>query len=304
MANQNIVSIDPVSLSEVERKELVEKKATCPFIGTAVMAKELSVRNDANNPLASIKEVVTLGNLGNGDLGRVLEIFAKGNHAFMLGNSGKLDRPVPDGQFSLNFPDSKGSHPGHSGILQGRPDLLDSGRFSSEDFKRLTDKATNGLITLSSVGEFIAENTVMDSKSNLADLDLLPLILEEVTEIILQGGQIFLEKVNFFGTRKAKDLSPEENKLRDKVCKVTGGKNNLVSSAGEFGLLFAFFANKPGTLKGSEPTLSVEDLTLMFEHKQFPAGWKTWKKDASTWVTSTVHLASSAVKKFESLKNS
>ena len=303
MANQNIVSIDPVSLSEVECKELVEKKVTCPFIGTAVMTKELSVRNDANNPLASIKEVVTLGNLENGDLGRVLEIFAKGNHASMLGDSGNLDRPVPGGQFSLNFPDSKGSHPGHSGILQGRPDLLDSGRFSSEDFKRLTDKATNGLITLSSVGEFIAENTVMDSKSNLADLDLLPVILKEVTEIILQeGGQIFLEKVNFFGTRKC--LLPEENMLRDKVCKVTGGKNNLVSSAGEFGLLFAFFANKPGATKGSEPTLSVEDLTLMFEHKQFPAGWKTWKKDASTWVTSTVHLASSAVKKFESLKNS
>jgi len=302
MANQNIVSIDPVSLSEAECKALVEKKVTCPFIGTAVMTKELSVRNDANNPLASISEVVTLGNLGNGDLGRVLEIFAKGNHASMLGDSGNLDRPVPDGQFSLNFPGSKGSHTGHSGILQGSPDLLDSGRFSSEDFKRLTDKATNGLITLSSVGEFIAENTVMDSKSNLADLDLLPVILKEVTEIILrEGGQIFLEKVNFFGTRKC--LLPEENMLRDKVCKVTGGKNNLVSSAGEFGLLFAFFANKPGAPKGSEPSLSVEDLTLMFEHKQFPVGWKTWKKDASTWVTRTVHLASSAVKKFESIKN-
>ena len=258
MANQNIVSIGPVSLSEAECKELVEKKVTCPFIGTAVMTKELSVRNDVNNPLASIKEVVTLGNLGNGDLGRVLEIFAKGNHASMLDDSGKLNRPVPDGQFSLNFPGSKGSHPGHSGILQGSPDLLDSGRFSSEDFKRFTDKATNGLITLSSVGEFIAENTVMDSKSNLADLELLPVILKEVTEIILQeGGQIFLEKVNFFGTRTDDKLSLEEKELREKVCKVTGGKNNLVSSAGEFGLLFAFFTNKPGTPKGSEPNTAT-----------------------------------------------
>ncbi len=77
-----------------------------------------------------------------------------------------------------------------------------------------------------------------------------------------------------------------------------------MGSAGEFGLLFAFFANKPDAPKGTEPTLSVEDLTLMFERKQFPSGWKTWKKEASTWVTSTVYLAASAVKEFENLKKS
>lgn len=300
MDNQNIT--DPISLSETELGALVEKKATCPFIGTAVMTKELPIRNSVNQPLASIEDVVTLGNSGGGDLGKVLKVFAMNNHKFMPDDAGNLTAKVPSNHFSLDFPGSKGSHPGHSGILQSIPTVLSSGRFSPQDFKRLTDKATDGWITLSAVGKFIAENTVMDSKSKLADLDLLPLILQEVTEIISQGGQIFLEKVDFFGAR-TDVLSPEENELREKLCKVTGGKNNLVGSAGEFGLLFAFFANKPDAPKGTEPTLSVEDLTLMFERKQFPSGWETWKKEASTWVTSTVHLAASTVKEFENLKN-
>ncbi len=62
----------------------------------------------------------------------------------------------------------------------------------------------------------------MDSKSKLADLDLLPLIIKEVTDIISQGNQTFLENMNFFGTRT--DLSLEENELREKLCEVTSGK--------------------------------------------------------------------------------
>src|SRR5262245_37283673 len=107
----------PVELSGDERALVVEKKATCPFIGSAIAQGKLAVRNDAQDPLASIEDVRKLGNTGGGDLGDVLARFASGNHALMRGNSGKLDKRVPSGLFSLEFPGSQGSHPGHSGIL-------------------------------------------------------------------------------------------------------------------------------------------------------------------------------------------
>jgi len=299
MTNQRIVNTDPITLSQNEREELVDKKATCPFIGTAVMAKELPVRNNAHQPLASIEDVVRLGNSGGGDLGQVLEIFAKGNHAFMLGNPDKLDKPVPAGLFSLDFPGSQGSHAGHSGILQGDPRVLDSGRFSLKDFKRLTDKATNGLITLSAVGKFIAENLVRDTNSKVVGPDLVFLLGKDLARIVLQSGPFLSEQLTNLVT--GKNMSVEARKLAEKMTKLAG-ENNLLGSAGEFGLLFAFFANKPGgQMVESEPALSVEDLTLIFEHKQFPPGWKTWKKTASSWVTSTIHLVASAIKEFEKL---
>src|SRR5262249_23378131 len=104
----------PVRLSAEERASVVEGKATCPFIGSAVAQGSLPVRNEAANPLASIEDVRRLGNTGGGDLGDLLVLFASGNHAFTAGASGKLDQPVPDGLFSLEFPGSQGSHPGHS----------------------------------------------------------------------------------------------------------------------------------------------------------------------------------------------
>src|SRR5689334_11536464 len=147
-----------LALSGSETASLVEKKATCPFIGSVVAQGKLAVRNAADDPLASIEEVRKLGNSGGGDLGDLLVIFASGNHAFMKGESGKLDRKVPSGLFSLAFPGSQGSHPGHSGILEGDPAVPDSGRLSRADFARLTARAQNGLIKRSEIGRFIAEN--------------------------------------------------------------------------------------------------------------------------------------------------
>src|SRR5262249_11043056 len=151
-----------VALGSNEKASLVERKATCPFIGSAVAQGLLPVRNDAQDPLASIEDVRRLGNTGGGDLGDLLVLFASGNHRRMRGDSGTLDKPVPSGLFSLDFPGSQGSHPGHSGILQGDPQKLDSGRLSKDDFARLTSRAKDGLIKRSDVGHFIAENLVKD----------------------------------------------------------------------------------------------------------------------------------------------
>jgi len=110
-----------LSLSEETKREIVERKVTCPFLGSAVAQKFLDVRGETTNPLASIEDVRKLGNTGGGDLGDILVVFASGNHAFMRGDSGKLDKRAPPGLFSLELPGSQGSHPGHSGILQGDP---------------------------------------------------------------------------------------------------------------------------------------------------------------------------------------
>ena len=107
-----------------------------------------------------------LGNSGGGDLGEVLAVFATGNHAFMRGPNCRLDQKTPDGLFSLDFPGSKGSHPGHSGILEGTPEKLDAGRFSPEDFQRLATLAVNGLIELSDVRRFIVGNLYRDPGSH------------------------------------------------------------------------------------------------------------------------------------------
>ncbi|HET7493399.1 MAG TPA: hypothetical protein VFK01_16130, partial [Bradyrhizobium sp.] len=117
-----------LTLTDQVSDQMVRKKVTCPFLGGAVHQKFLAVRGDADNPLASIEDVRRLGNSGGGDLGDLLVMFASGNHAFMRGDDGKLSVKVPSGLFSLELPGSQGSHPGHSGILQGDPETLDSGR--------------------------------------------------------------------------------------------------------------------------------------------------------------------------------
>jgi len=68
------------------------------------------------------------------------------------------------------------------------------------------------------------------------------------------------------------------------------GEDNLLGSAGEFGLLFACLANKPGAREiDGESTVSVEDLESMFGNKRLPEGFDTGKKTASDWVMNTIH---------------
>jgi hypothetical protein len=90
-----------VTLDNREKAAVVEKKITCPFLGGLVAQGDLGVRNEVNDPLASVEDVRALGNSGGGDLGDLLALFAAGNHAFMRGNDGKLNATVPPNLFSL-----------------------------------------------------------------------------------------------------------------------------------------------------------------------------------------------------------
>ena len=271
-----------VELSENQKAAVVEKKATCPFIGAAVFQNHLKVRNDAGNPLASVEEVKRLGDTGGGHLGEVLKLFANGNHAFMRNGSGELNEPVPDGLFSLEFPGSQGSHAGHSGILQGDPKQLDSGRLSEENFARLTSRAKNGLIKRSDVGRFIAENVFRDQESTVLGKDSLSIFAGDFRELFTA-------------------ITLTHRDIQEKFTKLIG-RDHIAASSGEFGLLFAFLANKPGAeeLEG-EPALAVEDLKLMFVDKQLPAGWETWEKSAIDWIQNTRGLQDSAREEYRRL---
>ena len=287
-----------VELSGEEKNLLVESKATCPFIGAAVAEGELPVRNNAKDPLASIEDVRRLGNTGGGDLGDLLVLFAGGNHAFMRGDSGKLDESVPSDLFSLEFPGSQGSHPGHSGILQGDPEKPGSGRFSETDFERLISRAKDGWIKRSDVGRFMAENLLKDPKSKVFGIKTAALLLSDLSEFVETTGSALLRKL--FGSDEDADATHRD--IEEKLTKLTG-EDNLVGSAGEFGLLFAFLVNKPDAREvEGEPAVSVQDLKTMFVDKRLPEGWETWKKSRRDWVTNTTGLMISAGKEYRALK--
>jgi len=288
----------PVALSGDEKTAIVATKVACPFIGSAIAQGQLVVRNDANDPLAGIEDIRRLGNSGGGDFGDLLALFANGNHAFMRGDSGKLDRPVPGGLFSLEFPGSQGSHPGHSGILQGDPEVPGSGRLSEADFERLTSRAKDGVIKRSDVGRFIAENLVKDPKSKVFDLNTVELLASDLVELVETTGSALIGKL--FGSDE--DANTTHRDIEEKLTKLTG-EDNLVGSAGEFGLLFAFLANKPDAREvEGEPAVAVQDLRAMFVDKRLPDGWETWKKTRIDWVTNTTGLIISAAREYRALK--
>jgi len=283
-----------IVLRDEERSRLVEKSATCPFVGSAVAEGKLDVRNSVGNPLASIADVRELGNSGGGDLGEVLVLFATGNHASMLGDGGKLDEPVPAGLFSLEFPGSQGAHPGHSGILMGDPTALRSGRLSSVDFARLANRAANGLIRRSDAGRFIAENLSNDPDAKVFGANVA----------IAFGGDLlaFASTIgpSLLSALRGTDDEAEHGlrRLEQKITKLLG-EDNLIGSAGEFGLLFALMANRPDApLVDGEPTVSVQDLERMFVQKRLPVGFETWRKLRTDWVTNTIALIIAASKKF------
>jgi len=294
------VTTQPVALSPEQRGQVAVKKGTCPFIGTAVATGSLPVRNSADKPLASIDDVVKLGNSGGGDLGNVLKLFATGNHAFMAGQDGRLDQPVPPGSFSLDLPGSQGSHPGHSGILQGNPLMPNSGRFSDEDYARLMSHAKDGYLTRSEVGKFIAENMMKDPSSKVIGLNVTRRLAGDVANVAEKGAGALLEKIDDKLTGKT-----DGTRQREAVEALTKtlGEDNLSGSAGEFGLMFAFLAHAPDSKTiGGEPAISVDDVNLMFKDKQFPPGWESWPKNSSDWVASTTALTASAGAEFLKLQ--
>jgi hypothetical protein len=200
--------------------------------------------------------------------------------------------------FSLEFPGSQGSHAGHSGMLQGNPRMVDSGRFSRTDFERLSRRAQNGFIKRSEVGHFIAENLINDPESKTFGSGVAELLARDLGSFVTTIGPALLERLR--GSQE--EASTANRVLEEKLTKVLG-EDNLVGSAGEFGLLFAFLANKPGAHQiDGEPAIAASDVEVMFVNKRFPDGWENWKKNRADWVTNTTSLLISAGKQYLALQ--
>ena len=287
----------PLQLTAAERNEIAVRKATCPFLGSAVASGLLPVRNDVAQPLVSIEDVVKLGNTGkDSDLGNLLRIFCEGNHAFMPGTSGALDQPVPPNMLSLDLPGSLGSHAGHSGILQGNPTIIGSGRFSEADFNRLMSYASGEVIKRSDIGKFIARNVANDHAAHAPGLKTAVLAIKDLLLLAGQVVEALTDKVT------GSDDPVENRKLFTRLTKLLG-EDHLVGSAGEFGLLAAFLANSPRTQHvdaaiSAEPAYAITDIRTMFRDHRFPDGWEHWTKKASDWVVNTGAIALAAQREF------
>ena len=283
----------PLTLDQPALDLMVETKITCPFLASLVDQRFLPVRGAAGNPLASIEDVRRLGNEGGGDLGDLLVLFATGNHARMRNDQGTaLDVPVPAGLFSLELPGSQGSHPGHSGILQGDPTILASGRFSQENWDRLAKLSINGCLRRSDVGRFIAQNLARDTNSKVAGVRVAELLARDLAGVVEAASTALTSK--FLNSNAGNDQGALEQELTKLL-----GEDNLVGSSGEFGLLFAFLAHDPATKQiDGEPALSLDHVRAMFVQKRLPVGWQTWKKSRSDWVVHTTALLLSAAKEY------
>jgi hypothetical protein len=277
--------------------DIVEKRVTCPFLGPAVATGALPVRNDAGNPLASVEDVRRLGNAGGGDLGDLLVLFAAGNHALMRGPQNQLDVTVPNDLFSLELPGSQGSHPGHSGILQGDPGQLASGRFSEADFARLAAHAKERLLKRSDVGRFIAANLHRDPHAKVFEANVARLLLIDAASVVASAGSTVIQRL--FGSDST--MNAAHRGLKERITKLMG-EDNLVGSAGEFGLLFAFLANSPRSTDNDEPAVSLDDVRSMFVEKRLPDGWESWEKTQWTWLRNTTGLLVSAASAYHELK--
>jgi hypothetical protein len=268
----------PMSLSPVERKQIAEKMATCPFVGAAVITGQLRVLNTAKTPLASIDEVAQLGDLGGGDLGtHVLKLFARGNHSRWVVTAKGNDPFVPAGTFSLEFGGSQGAHAGHSGILLGNPDEVGCGRFNSSQFDRLCKHADqNGRLSIDSIGDFIADNLKQDPNAQ-----------------VLPAWELIKDTARLLNEFKDVVLGGDESESTEAFEALTRllGEDHLVASAGEWGLLFAFLNNSPNSDDGD---IALSDVTAMFVDKQLPDGWETWKKSALSWIKATLRLTKDA----------
>jgi len=115
-----------LQLTPEQRLAIATTKATCPFVGCAIVGGLLPVRNAVEAPLASIADLTKLGNVANGDLGIVFTMFAQGNHT------------------ALRTPPF---------------------RFHPENFDRLTRRAIDQRLTRPMIGDFIAENAQRDGKT-------------------------------------------------------------------------------------------------------------------------------------------
>src|SRR5262249_49021123 len=151
----------------------------------------------------------------------------------------------------------------------GDPSVLASDRFSRDDFERLISRARVGLIKRSDVAHFIAENLHRDPKAKVFGPGVARLLARDLNAFVSDIGPALLKQIGHVDQQGP----AAHRELEEKLTRLLA-EDNLIGSAGEFGLLFAFFANQPGALQvDGQPTLPIADINAMFVEKRFPNGW-------------------------------
>jgi hypothetical protein len=272
---------DGIDLTPDQRDTLVTKAATCPFMRTAVNTGAVTVGGTLEHPLGATVDAVALGNAGGGDLGLVVEFFAKVNHNVYVGADGATTVPVPEHTFGLWFPGSHGAHPGHSGILMGDPHDPQSGGLSADKLANFTANFSTpypdgkSYISLKQMGQFIAQNVAADPNSRGFNLRGITSLAGQVTSLA------------------ARALAGGDANLLDDVLHLFVTSNDLMNTAGEFALLFTRFSDNVDD--SGDPLVSTDVVQSLFVDGQFPPGWDQKPAYARDWILNTLKITKAAI---------
>jgi hypothetical protein len=129
------------------------------------------------------------------------------------------------------------------------------------------------------------------------EANVAKLLLIDAASILASAGSAVIKKL--FGSDSK--MNGAHRDLKEKITKLMG-EDNLVGSAGEFGLLFAFLANSPRSTDNDEPAVSLDDVRSMFVEKRLPNGWERWEKTQWNWLRNTTGLLVSAAAAYHELK--
>ncbi|MFO0644528.1 MAG: hypothetical protein U0183_35240 [Polyangiaceae bacterium] len=315
--SEDFVSGKPLlRLTDAQRREMVSKKATCPFVGTALAMKKIAVYGTLADPFAVIAggasaswlspakagSAVAAG--GPGDLAQGFRIVARGNHA----TSGSGTR-APEGMFSLDFPNSQGAHAAHSFILMGDPRKRDSGRLNEKNLGRLVGEKSAGghaervgqklVVRRSELGQFVARNVACDPNAvsiSRTPFGLVSLLGGDIAEFTRSAGRLAIAKL------AGSPSEAEKTKLLEDMLQIAV-RNNLVGAAGELGLLMTALEGSPNavTLPDGERALAASDIEAMFAGKKvdgkydpltrtLPPGWDTTPRTLTQFLLNTLEI--------------
>lgn len=316
-STEDFVSGKPkLTLTADQRREMVSKKVTCPFVGTALAMKKLAVYGTLADPFAVIAggagspafapakagSAVAAG--GAGDLAQGFRIVARGNHS----TSGSGTR-APEGMFSLDFPNSQGAHAAHSFILMGNPRKRDTGRLNEKNLGRLIGEKSAGghaerlgdklVVRRSELGQFVARNVACDPNAvSIArtPFGFVSLLGGDIADFTRSAGRLAIAKLS------GNPSEAEKTKLLEDMLAIAV-RNNLVGASGELGLLMTALEGSPNavTLPDGERALAASDIEAMFAGKKvdgrydpltrtLPPNWDTTPKTLTQFLLNTLEI--------------
>jgi hypothetical protein len=271
-----MVKVPQLNLTDAQLMAMVRKKTVCPFIGAAVVSRQLPVFGSVENPWTRATDIRDTANTGGGDFGDLLYNIGLVN---LPGAKAPAAPAWALGYSPLALAGSIAAHAGHSGILSGPSDVPNAGRFSQEQWDRLMLRNEGGYITRTNLAKWCAESNLMDKTAKPVGLAR---ILNDIEYFLKTfAGSMFARHARIESGSKlltAKELDP----LRAGVMAALA--SNLFNSAAEMAFLATVLHHSPKTrqaYRDVEFAVSVEDLKSLYIDRRLPKGYTTWPKNKS-----------------------